>query len=71
MAGAINSFIDACGIGSNDLANSFGTTYGSKVLTVAQIIGLASIFEFSGALVLGSPVTNTLAGSISNVAYFK
>ena len=71
VAGAINSFIDACGIGSNDLANSFGTTYGSKVLTVFQIIILASIFEFSGALVLGSPVTNTLAGSISNVAYFK
>jgi sodium-dependent phosphate transporter len=71
VAGALNSFIDACGIGSNDLANSFGTTYGSKVLTVAQIIGLASVFEFTGALVLGSPVTNTLAGSISNVAYFK
>jgi sodium-dependent phosphate transporter len=71
VAGALNSFIDACGIGSNDLANSFGTTYGSKVLTVVQIIGLASIFEFTGAMVLGSPVTNTLAGSISNVAYFK
>lgn len=71
VAGAINSFIDACGIGSNDLANSFGTTYGSKVLTVTQIIGLASVFEFAGAMVLGSPVTNTLAGSISNVAFFK
>ena len=71
VAGALNSFIDACGIGSNDLANSFGTTYGSKVLTVTQIIILASIFEFSGALLLGSPVTNTLAGSISNVAFFK
>ena len=71
VAGALNSFIDACGIGSNDLANSFGTTYGSKVLTVFQIIILASIFEFTGAMVLGSPVTNTLAGSISNVAYFK
>ena len=71
VAGAINSFFDACGIGSNDLANSFGTTYGSKVLTVTQIVILASIFEFSGALLLGSPVTNTLAGSISNVTYFK
>ena len=71
VAGALNSFIDACGIGSNDLANSFGTTYGSKVLTVFQIIIVASIFEFTGAMVLGSPVTNTLAGSISNVAYFK
>lgn len=71
VAGALNSFFDACGIGSNDLANSFGTTYGSKVLTVPQIILLASIFEFLGAMVLGSPVTNTLAGSISNVAYFK
>ena len=71
VAGAINSFFDACGIGSNDLANSFGTTYGSKVLTVTQIIILASIFEFSGALLLGSPVTNTLAGSISNVAFFN
>ena len=71
VAGAFNSFIDACGIGANDLANSFGTTYGSKVLSVAQIIGLASVFEFTGAMVLGSPVTNTLAGSISNVAFFK
>ena len=71
VTGALNSFIDACGIGANDLANSFGTTYGSKVLTVPQIIGLASVFEFAGAMVLGSPVTNTLAGSISNVAFFK
>ena len=71
VTGALNSFIDACGIGANDLANSFGTTYGSKVLSVAQIVGLASIFEFTGAMVLGSPVTNTLAGSISNVSFFK
>lgn len=71
IAGGINSFIDAWGIGANDLANSFGTTYGSKVLTMTQIVGLASVFEFSGAMLLGAPVTNTLAGSISNVAFFK
>ena len=71
VAGGINSFLDACGIGSNDLANSFGTIYGSKVLSVRNIIILASICEFAGALLLGSSVTNTLAGSISNVAFFK
>lgn len=71
IAGGINSFFDACGIGANDLANSFGTTYGSKVLTMTQIIGIASVCEFSGAMLLGAPVTNTLAGSISNVAFFK
>jgi sodium-dependent phosphate transporter len=71
VAGILNSFLDACGIGSNDLANSFGTTYGSKVLTVRQIIILATICEFAGAMLLGSSVTNTLAGSISNVSYFK
>lgn len=69
--GILNSFLDACGIGSNDLANSFGTTYGSKVLTVRQIVILAAICEFAGAMLLGSSVTNTLAGSISNVSYFK
>ncbi len=69
--GIINSFLDACGIGSNDLANSFGTTYGSRVLTVRQIVFLAAICEFAGAMLLGSSVTSTLAGSVSNVSYFK
>ncbi len=71
VCGILNSFLDACGIGSNDLANSFGTTYGSKVLNVRQIVILAAICEFAGAMLLGSSVTSTLAGSISNVSYFK
>ena len=71
VVGALNSFLDACGIGSNDLANSFGTIYGSKVLSVRNIILLAAVCEFAGAMLLGSSVTNTLAGSISNVSYFK
>ena len=71
VVGAITSFFDACGIGSNDLANSFGTTYGSKILNLKQIVVIASICEFSGALLLGSSVTSTLAGSISNVSNFK
>lgn len=70
IAGGINSFLDACAIGSNDLANSFGTVFGSKVLNLYQIIGIASVCEFTGAMLLGSSTTSTIAGSISNVAYF-
>lgn len=71
IVGAINSFIDACGIGSNDLANSFGTTYGSRILNLKQIVVLASVCELSGALLLGSSVTSTLAGSVSYIHSFK
>ena len=71
IVGAITSFFDACGIGSNDLANSFGTIYGSKVMSLKQIVLLASVCEFSGALLLGSQVTSTLAGSIADVRVFR
>src|SRR3989344_2662805 len=70
IAGAVNSFLNACGIGSNDLANSFGTIYGSKVLTVNQIVVLASICELSGSILLGSSVSSTLAGNIVDVKIF-
>ena len=71
VIGGINSFLDACGIGMNDLANSFGTVYGSKVLNKWQIVAIAIVMEFSGAMLLGKQVVGTISGGISNTSYFK
>lgn len=54
----------AWNIGANDAANSMATSYGSKALTLRQIIILAGTLEFLGAVLFGKRVTHTIAKGI-------
>lgn len=52
---------------SPDVANSFGTSVGAKVLTLRTACIVAAIFDVGGALTLGRSVTTTIASKIIDV----
>lgn len=64
----IVAWLDAYGIGANDVANAFGTSVGSKTLTMWSAVVIAAIFEFLGAMLLGGAVTKTIAGGIAKTS---
>ncbi|KAI5056829.1 hypothetical protein GOP47_0028647 [Adiantum capillus-veneris] len=70
VVGALGAFGFGWGTGANDVANAFGTSIGSKALTLKQATIIAAIFEFAGALVLGRVSTNTIAGGIADLDSF-
>jgi sodium-dependent phosphate transporter len=49
----IVAFVLAFGLGANDVSNSFGTSVGSKVLTVKQACIIATFAEIAGAILIG------------------
>jgi inorganic phosphate transporter, PiT family len=59
-------FLMTWGVGANDLANVMSTTMGSKAITVHQAMVIAIIFEFAGAFLGGSGVTETMRDGIIN-----
>jgi PiT family inorganic phosphate transporter len=66
----IFGFYMAWNIGANDVANAFGTSVGSGALTFAKAVLVAAIFEFAGAFLAGSQVTDTIKKGIVSPTLF-
>lgn len=64
-------FAASYGIGANDVANSFATSVGAKSLSISQAVGVASICEFTGAVLMGSQVTKTMRSGIADASCFE
>ena len=61
----------AWNIGANDLANAMGTSVGSGVLSIKQVIIIAAVFEFAGAVFFGQRVASTIAKGIVPIDTIK
>ena len=70
IAALVFGFYAAWNIGANDVANAMGTSVGSKALTLRRAVVLAAIFEFLGAVLFGSNVSETLEKGIVNPEIF-
>jgi solute carrier family 20 (sodium-dependent phosphate transporter) len=64
VIGGILAFAMAWGIGANDVANAFATSVGAGSVSLRTACLIAAIFELSGAVLLGSQVTDTVRSKI-------
>ena len=60
----------AWNLGANDVANSMGTSVGSRAITLNQAVIIAGILEFTGAVIFGKQVSATLATKVANPSLF-
>ncbi|HUF49729.1 MAG TPA: inorganic phosphate transporter [Longimicrobiales bacterium] len=61
----------AWAIGANDVANAMGTSVGSGALTLFAAIIVAGVLEFSGAVLIGASVTQTVSKGIVDTTLFE
>ncbi|KIS68381.1 putative Na+/phosphate co-transporter [Mycosarcoma maydis] len=67
----IGAFVNAYGIGANDVANSFATSVSSKSLTFRQAMVCAAFCEFLGAVLVGARVASTIKNGIIDLDVFN
>lgn len=71
ILGFFLALASAFGLGANDMANSFGTSIGSRVLSLRQACILATVFEITGAGILGGHIVGTIEGDIIDPVRFN
>lgn len=64
IIGVITAMYMAFNIAANDIGNSMGTVVGSGALTMHKALLIGALFEFIGALFLGSSVIKTVGSGI-------
>lgn len=64
VLGGIFTFFACAGLGANDAANSWASSFGSKTLLMKQVIFSAVVCECAGAFFLSNRQTDTLFKSI-------
>lgn len=65
------AFYLAWNLGANDVANAMGTSVGSKAITLRQALIIAGMLEFTGAVVFGHQVINTLTRGVVDTQAFE
>jgi sodium-dependent phosphate transporter len=65
------SFLLAMAMGANDVANSFGTSVGSGVISLRQCWVMGTVFEILGATLLGARVSDTMRKGILDVSLYN
>ena len=64
------AFFTSFGIGANDVANAFASSVGSGAVSYQKAVYIAAVFEFCGAVFLGSHVTGTISKGIADLDQF-
>jgi sodium-dependent phosphate transporter len=57
--------------GANDVSNAFATSVGSGALTLRDAVAIAAVCEFSGAVLMGGAVTETIRKGIADVTAYE
>jgi len=71
ITACVFGFFMSFGIGANDVGNCFATSVAAKSLTLMQAVGVAAVFEFLGAALLGASVTKTIRSGILDMDAYE